>query len=66
MTKMETNDFVFSAITDLQKSVERTNRRINRIRFTNKVYFGLSLLVSYAVYKELQQIIKETKEKNEE
>ena len=58
-----TNEYVLAAVNELTRDVERLNNRIRRVRFMNKVYFGVSLYYAYRLWKENK---KEKEETNKE
>ena len=57
-------DFTLFALNDIYAKIEKTNKKLNRVKFMNKVYFGFVLVCVYSVYKTLTDEIKE-KENNE-
>ena len=52
-------DFTMVTINELFKEIEKTNRRIKRVKFMNKVYFTTSCIIAYALWKEIKAEVKD-------
>lgn len=56
---VNTHEFTLQALSELFTNQEKLRRKINKVRFTNKVYIGIACVVGYYMYDNLNQKIKE-------
>ncbi len=62
---VNTHDFTLAYLYALTEMMTDMNKKINALRFMNKVYLGVSLFAAYKVYKTLKKekeedIVEET------
>lgn len=55
---MQNNDVTLMAFNEIFKEIEKLNRKVRRVRFMNRLYFGLSCITAYALWKEIKAEVK--------
>lgn len=63
---MQNNDMTLVAINEMFKELEKTNRKIRRVRMMNRFYFVFSLAFALALHDSAKELIKKVKKENEE
>lgn len=63
---MENNDVTLIAFNEVFKELEKTNKKLNRVKFMNKVYFGFACIWALALYDQTKEQIKKLERKMNE
>lgn len=63
---MQNNDMTLVAINEMFKELEKTNKRIRRVRMMNRFYFVFSLAFALALHDLTKESIRKLKKENEE